>query len=34
MHALIETIRTTTPDFDFEWLGELVRSIRIRPNST
>lgn len=28
MHALIETIRTTTPEgFDFEWLGDLVRSI-------
>ena len=28
MQALIETIRTTTPEgFDFEWLGHLVRSI-------
>ena len=28
MHALIETIRSTTPEgFDFEWLGDLVRSI-------
>ena len=28
MRALIETIRTTTPEgFDFEWLGDLVRSI-------
>lgn len=28
MHALIETIRTTTPKgFDFEWLGDFVRSI-------
>ena len=28
MHALIETIRTTTPEgFDFEWLGDLVRSL-------
>lgn len=30
MHTLIDTIRSTTPpDFDFEWMGELVRSIRI-----
>ena len=30
MQALIETIRKTTPKgFDFEWMGELVRSIKL-----
>ena len=30
MQALIETIRKTTPNgFDFDWMGRLVRSIKL-----